>query len=33
MPDLNGIEVTRRLAGPHVDDPIAVVVITTFDTD
>lgn len=33
MPGLDGIEVTRRLAGPDVPDPIAVVVITTFDLD
>ncbi|GAA1504527.1 response regulator transcription factor [Sphaerisporangium rubeum] len=33
MPDLDGIEATRLLAGPGVADPIAVVVITTFDTD
>jgi DNA-binding NarL/FixJ family response regulator len=33
MPDLNGIEATRRLAGPDVADPFAVVVITTFDLD
>jgi len=33
MPNLDGIEATRRLAGPEVDQPIAVVVITTFDTD
>ena len=33
MPNLDGIEATRQLAGPGVDDPIAVVVITTFDTD
>ena len=33
MPNLDGIEATRLLAGPDVDDPIAVVVITTFDTD
>ena len=33
MPGLNGIEATRVLAGPGVDDPIAVVVITTFDLD
>ena len=33
MPGLDGIEVTRRLAGPDVTDPIAVVVITTFDLD
>jgi DNA-binding NarL/FixJ family response regulator len=33
MPVLDGIEATRLLAGPDVADPIAVVVITTFDTD
>ncbi len=33
MPGLDGIEVTRRLAGPQVTDPMAVVVITTFDVD
>jgi DNA-binding NarL/FixJ family response regulator len=33
MPELDGIEATRQLAGPEVDDPIAVVVITTFDLD
>jgi DNA-binding NarL/FixJ family response regulator len=33
MPDMNGIEATRQLAGPDVADPIAVVVITTFDLD
>ena len=33
MPDLDGIEATRQLAGPEVADPIAVVVITTFDLD
>lgn len=33
MPGLDGIEVTRRLAGPEVTDPMAVVVITTFDVD
>jgi DNA-binding NarL/FixJ family response regulator len=33
MPELDGIEVTRRLAGPDVADPLAVVVITTFDLD
>ncbi|MEU5159432.1 response regulator transcription factor [Streptomyces sp. NPDC020875] len=33
MPGLDGIEVTRRLAGRGVPDPIAVVVITTFDLD
>ena len=33
MPGTDGIEATRRLAGPEVEDPIAVVVITTFDLD
>ena len=33
MPGLDGIEATRALAGPAVDDPLAVVVITTFDLD
>ena len=33
MPELNGIEATRILAGPDVDDPLPVVVITTFDLD
>ena len=33
MPELDGIEATRQLAGPDVDDPLAVVVITTFDLD
>ena len=33
MPELNGLEATRALAGPDVQDPLAVVVITTFDLD
>ena len=33
MPHLDGVEATRLLAGPDIDDPLAVVVITTFDTD
>jgi DNA-binding NarL/FixJ family response regulator len=33
MPGMNGIEATRALAGPAVEDPLAVVVITTFDLD
>jgi DNA-binding NarL/FixJ family response regulator len=33
MPELDGIEATRQLAGAGVDDPLAVVVITTFDLD
>jgi DNA-binding NarL/FixJ family response regulator len=33
MPGLDGIEATRALAGPDVADPLAVIVITTFDLD
>jgi DNA-binding NarL/FixJ family response regulator len=33
MPGMDGIEATRRLAGPDVEHPMAVVVITTFDQD
>ncbi|MEV8374006.1 response regulator transcription factor [Kribbella sp. NPDC056861] len=33
MPGLDGIGATRALAGPGVSDPLAVVVITTFDLD
>jgi DNA-binding NarL/FixJ family response regulator len=33
MPRLDGIEVTRALAGPGVADPLRVVVVTTFDLD
>ena len=33
MPEIDGIEATRQLAGPDVSDPLAVVVITTFDLD
>jgi len=33
MPRLDGIEVTRALAGPGVADPLRVVIVTTFDTD
>ena len=33
MPELDGIEATRQLAGADVENPIPVVVITTFDTD
>ncbi len=33
MPRLNGLEATRALAGADVEDPLAVVVITTFDLD
>ena len=33
MPRMNGIEATRALAGPDIADPMAVVVVTTFDLD
>jgi DNA-binding NarL/FixJ family response regulator len=33
MPGMDGIEVTRALAGPDVVDPLRVVIVTTFDTD
>ena len=33
MPELDGIEATRLLAGPDAGDPMAIVVITTFDLD
>jgi DNA-binding NarL/FixJ family response regulator len=33
MPRVDGIEATRQLAGPDVADPLAIVVITTFDLD
>ena len=33
MPHLDGLEATRRLAGPEVADPLRVVVVTTFDLD
>jgi DNA-binding NarL/FixJ family response regulator len=33
MPRLDGIEVTRTLAGPDVADPLRVIVVTTFDVD
>ena len=33
MPELDGLEATRLLAGPGVADPIPVVVVTTFDLD
>jgi DNA-binding NarL/FixJ family response regulator len=33
MPELDGIEATRLLAGPGSVDPMAIVVITTFDLD
>ena len=33
MPRLDGLELTRALAGPGVADPLRVVVVTTFDLD
>lgn len=33
MPQMDGIEATRQIAGPDVAEPLAVVVITTFDLD
>lgn len=33
MPGLDGIEATRAIAGPGVERPTAVVIITTFDLD
>ncbi len=33
MPRLDGIEVTRALAGPGAADPMRVVIVTTFDLD
>ncbi|MFG2039890.1 response regulator [Dactylosporangium sp. NPDC048998] len=33
MPRLDGLEVTRALAGPAAVDPLRVIVVTTFDLD
>ena len=33
MPGMNGLEATRQLAGPEATDPIAVLILTTFDLD
>ncbi|MFC4147567.1 response regulator [Micromonospora mangrovi] len=33
MPRLDGLQVTRALAGPGVVDPLRVIVVTTFDLD
>ncbi|PZG49751.1 DNA-binding response regulator [Spongiactinospora gelatinilytica] len=33
MPRLDGIAVTRALAGPGIADPLKVIVVTTFDLD
>nr|WP_308369255.1 MULTISPECIES: response regulator transcription factor [unclassified Streptomyces] len=33
IPRLDGIDVTRALAGPGLADPLRVVIVTTFDLD
>lgn len=33
MPGIDGLEVTRRLAGPEIANPLRIVVVTTFDLD
>ncbi|PXY34740.1 DNA-binding response regulator [Prauserella sp. PE36] len=33
MPGMDGLQVTKQLAGPDVADPLKVVVVTTFDLD
>ncbi|MGI5467006.1 response regulator [Streptomyces sp. CA-132043] len=33
MPELDGLEATRLLAGPDVPDPLHVLIATTFDLD
>jgi DNA-binding NarL/FixJ family response regulator len=33
MPTMDGIEATRRLAGPEVAHPVRVLMLTTFDLD
>jgi DNA-binding NarL/FixJ family response regulator len=33
MPVMDGVEATRQLAGPAVDDPMKVLILTTFDLD
>ncbi len=33
MPELDGIEATRLLAGPEVAEPVRVLVVTTFNVD
>lgn len=33
MPEMDGIEATMLLAGPGVEDPMAIVIVTTFDLD
>lgn len=33
MPGIDGLELTRQLAGPDVAEPMRVIVVTTFDLD
>ena len=33
MPEMDGIEATRILAGPQAEEPFAIVMITTYDLD
>jgi DNA-binding NarL/FixJ family response regulator len=33
MPRMDGIEATKRLAGPDARDPVKVLILTTFDLD
>ncbi|MFE9331441.1 response regulator [Streptomyces sp. NPDC006925] len=33
MPEMDGLEATRQLAGPDVRDPLKVLIATTFDLD
>lgn len=33
MPVMDGVEATQRLAGPGVDAPVKVLILTTFDLD
>ncbi|MFA1542736.1 response regulator [Actinomadura monticuli] len=33
MPEMDGLEATRELAGPGVPDPLRIVIVTTFDMD
>jgi DNA-binding NarL/FixJ family response regulator len=33
MPRIDGLELTRILAGPQVSDPLRIVVVTSFDLD
>jgi len=33
MPEMDGLEATRELAGPEVKNPLAIIIVTTFDLD